>query len=87
METVCRENGLLSRRVVIGGLQRLLTWSRLALFSCALVLILHFQPPQRPDKDNKAGEYISSMQGERSNRVVDFLTLSLSFDFVFVCEV
>lgn len=69
METVCRENRLLSRSVVIGRLQCLLTWWQLGLFSCALVLILHFQPPQGSDRDNKTKNEISRLRGEKNNCV------------------
>lgn len=69
METVRRENRLLSRSVVIGGLQCLLTWWRLGLFSRALVLILHFQPPQGSDRDNTTKNEISRLRGGKKSCV------------------
>lgn len=79
METVCRENGLLSRSVVIGGLQCSLTWLQVGLFSRALVLILHFQSPQGSDRDNKTKKEISSLRGEKSHCVEQNCVFCLPF--------
>lgn len=55
--------------LLLEGLRCSPTWLQLGLFSRALVLILHFQPPQGSDGDNKTKKEISSLGGEKSNCV------------------